>query len=69
VTVLVGAKAICELLGVSPRRIAMIYAAGAPIKRLGEGRGVRYLAFEASLRCWIEASSDIIRHHPTSSDI
>ena len=55
--VITGSKAIAEALGVHARRVAGLYRAGAPIKRLGEGRGVRYLASRAALRHWLASSS------------
>lgn len=55
--VMTGAKAIGEALGVHPRRVPGLYRAGAPIKRVGEGRGTRYLASMAALRYWLAESS------------
>lgn len=55
--VMTGSKAIAEALGVHPRRVPGLYRAGAPIKRLGEGRGARYLASRAALRYWLASSS------------
>lgn len=55
--VLVGCKAIANALSVSPRRVAALLAAGAPIKRLGEGDGARYIASRAALAYWVRAAS------------
>jgi phage terminase Nu1 subunit (DNA packaging protein) len=50
---LVGAKSIAAALGISERRVAVLHAAGAPIKANGSGRGVRYLASHAALVHWL----------------
>ena len=50
---LTGKKAIAAALGVSERRVQTLWAAGAPIKRNGSGRGLRYLASHAALLHWL----------------
>jgi hypothetical protein len=67
--VITGSKAIADELGVHPRRVAGLYRAGAPIKRLGEGRGVRYLASKAALRFWLASSSVNLVHLEASNGI
>jgi hypothetical protein len=67
--VITGSKAIGDALGVHPRRVAGLYRAGAPIKALGEGRGVRYLASRAALRFWLSSSSDNLVHLEASKGI
>ena len=55
--VLVGAKAIADALGVSPKRVRALWALGAPIKRLGSSHGCRYLASRAALVYWVSCST------------
>jgi hypothetical protein len=57
--VIVGAKAIGEALGVNAKRVPRLWAAGAPIKRLGEGCGARYIASSAALAYWLAASRQL----------
>jgi hypothetical protein len=59
--VIEGAKAIAAELGISPKRIGRAYAAGAPIKALGQGSGVRYLASRAALRYWLSTGVGELR--------
>lgn len=55
--VIVGAKAIAEILGVNAKRVPRLWAAGAPIKRIGQGNGTRYIASSSSLAYWLSAAA------------
>lgn len=58
--VIVGTKAIADVLGVTPKRVAALWACGAPIKRLGDGHGARYLASTAALRHWVACLANVV---------
>ena len=66
--VLVGCKEIGNVLGVAPRRVGRLAAAGAPIRITGAGRGRRFVAELGAIERWL-ASSNIFDHLPASSSI
>lgn len=63
-----GCKAIAAALGpdVRPRRVRRLAAAGAPIRILFDGRGIRYLADSEALSAWLRGN---IVHPRASSGI
>ena len=55
--VLVGRKAIAELLGVHPDTVRSLVEAGAPIRVVHDGHGARYLAEREALLDWVRGRS------------
>lgn len=53
-----GLKAIAAHLELSVRLVVACYRAGAPIRRLGSGRGSRYLAEPDALDRWLSTSAN-----------
>ena len=60
-----GLKAIGAHLDLSARLVLACYRSGAPIRRLGSGRGSRYLAEAGELDRWVRTSANK-REQPAS---
>ena len=60
-----GLKAIAAHLDLSARLVLACYRSGAPIRRLGSGRGSRYLAEAGELERWLRTSANK-RDHPST---